>query len=201
MDGAVFNSKTPLSPEVKAQVAHIPEQPMYYPDLTLLEHLHWKKRLWHRYQQDDITPVMTRLIDAFELSPHLHKFPHQCSKGTLQKLMVVSAFMTPFQLLVIDEPFIGLDIVSIRRLKEQIAEARAGGAAILLSTHVLDAAEKMCSHFVLLHEGRTVRSGSLAELKQQAAQYTGSEDANLEDLFVDLVQMQRPNPASGGDPA
>lgn len=184
------NNKSSLSAEAKSRIAYIPEQPMYYSDLTLMEHFEWKQRLWRTYRRDATSKTLPALIQEFNLEPHLKKFPHQCSKGTLQKLMVVSALMFPFDILVIDEPFIGLDILAIRQLKLHIEAARAAGAAVLISTHVLDAAEKMCSKFVLLYEGSMFAQGNLKELMTLAE----SNDPNLENLFVALVSNRQQNP-------
>ncbi|WP_233096188.1 ABC transporter ATP-binding protein [Alicyclobacillus sp. SO9] len=183
------SNKSSLPADAKSLIAYIPEQPMYYSDLTLMEHFEWKQRLWRTYRRDTASEKLPTLIEEFTLGPHLQKFPHQCSKGTLQKLMVVSALMFPFDVLVIDEPFIGLDILAIRQLKLHIEAARQEGAAVLISTHVLDAAEKMCSKFVMLYEGSVFAKGTLQELMTLAE----SDDADLENLFVTLVSNRQLN--------
>jgi ABC-2 type transport system ATP-binding protein len=194
-------------PGMRRQIAYIPEQPMWYEDLTLAEHLEWKRRLWefahaqenHRVEADTVDVKMTwrergesiaarlgRLIERFQLEPHMDKFPHQCSKGTLQKLMVVSAFLFPFRVLLVDEPFIGLDVTAIRRLKEEIAAAKEAGAAVLLSTHVLDSAERLCDRFLFVEDGRVLTQGTLADLRQRY----DMPDATLEDLFVAVLETK-----------
>lgn len=175
--------------EFKRRVAYIPEQPLYYSDLTLAEHIDWKVRLWQHAGGEGLDTKLEQLVRHFQLESHLNKFAHQCSKGTLQKLMVVSAFLFPFDFLIIDEPFIGLDVVAIRMLKQYIEQARNNGATILLSTHVLDSAEKMCDRFVFLADGEVFAAGTPQEL---AADH-GLSFTTLEDLFVDLL-MER----SGG---
>ncbi|ADG05024.1 ABC transporter related protein [Kyrpidia tusciae DSM 2912] len=174
--------------EVKQRLAYIPEQPMTYADLTLAEHLEWKMRLWELSSAQDevVRDRLATLIQRFQLEPHLAKFPHQCSKGTLQKLMVVSAFMFPFDVLLVDEPFIGLDVIAIRQLRELFESARQGGAAILISTHVLDSAERMCQRFGFMVDGEVFAVGSLAELRA----VHGDDGATLEDLFIALVQKR-----------
>jgi ABC-2 type transport system ATP-binding protein len=180
---------------------------MWYEDLTLAEHLEWKRRLWefahaqenHRVEADTVDVKMTwgergepiaarldRLIERFQLEPHMDKFPHQCSKGTLQKLMVVSAFLFPFRVLLVDEPFIGLDVTAIRRLKEEVAAAKDAGAVILLSTHVLDSAERLCDRFLFVEDGRVLTQGTLADLRQRY----DMPDATLEDLFVAVLETK-----------
>jgi ABC-2 type transport system ATP-binding protein len=175
--------------EVKRKFAYIPEQPVYYADLTLAEHLEWKMRLWELAGGSDaaVHARMEDLVHQLQLEPHLSKFPHQCSKGTLQKLMVVSAFLFPFDVLIVDEPFIGLDVIAIRQVREWIERARLDGAAVLLSTHVLDSAERMCQRFAFMMDGEVFAAGSLEELR--AAQ--GNAAASLEDLFIALFHARR----------
>lgn len=170
-------------PEILRRFAYIPKQPMYYNDLTLEEHFEWKWRLWGESTAAGQTRLAP-LVDQFQLAPHLDKYPHQCSKGTLQKLMIVSAFLFAFDVLIIDEPFIGLDVLSIRQLRELIYAARGNGAAILTSTHVLDAAERMCQRFLFMLGGEIRANGSLTELRNLQQQ----PDASLEDLFVGIYQ-------------
>ncbi|MCL6548966.1 MAG: ABC transporter ATP-binding protein, partial [Alicyclobacillus sp.] len=118
---------------VRRRMAYIPEQPLVYADMTLREHLEWKRRLWQATLSDlrRANERLEELIERLQLGPHLDKFPHQCSKGTLQKLMVVSAFLFPFDVLLVDEPFIGLDVLAIRQVREWLLSARAEGAAVL----------------------------------------------------------------------
>ena len=175
--------------EMKRRLAFIPEQPMYYGDLTLKEHFDWKLRLWGESGQDSVQARLDALVQQFQLQPHLDKFPHQCSKGTLQKLMIVSAFMFSFDVLIIDEPFIGLDVLAIRQLRILIESARRDGASILVSTHVLDSAEKMCQRFVFMMDGSVFASGSLNDLRQTQASF--GPDISLEDLFISLLEERR----------
>lgn len=180
---ASFQASEERPVEFKRRIAYIPEQPLYYSDLTLAEHIDWKIRLWQHAGGEERDHRLEQLISDFQLAPHLNKFAHQCSKGTLQKLMVVSAFLFPFDFLIIDEPFIGLDVVAIRMLKQYVEQARSSGATILLSTHVLDSAEKMCDRFVFLADGEVFAAGTAKDL----AVDHGLAFTNLEDLFVDLL--------------
>ena len=179
------DAKHPMPVEMKREFAYIPEQPMYYSDLTLMEHLEWKLRLWEYGHDDALRARMESLIRRFQLRTHMDKFPHQCSKGTLQKLMVVAAFLFPFEVLIVDEPFIGLDVIAIREIRNLIASARDDGAAVLVSTHVLDSAERMCQRFVFVMDGQVFAQGSLEELRAMRPE---DNDASLEDLFINLFQ-------------
>ncbi|GGJ04881.1 ABC transporter ATP-binding protein [Alicyclobacillus cellulosilyticus] len=174
---------------VRQQLAYIPEQPMYYADMTLAEHIEWKRRLWSAGRRD--APFEQRrlqeLLARLNLTPHMDKFPHQCSKGTLQKLMVVLAFLFPFSVLVVDEPFIGLDVLAIRQVRALLASARDGGAAVLVSTHVLDSAERFCDRFAFMMDGMVFAQGTLADLRTAAA----SADGSLEEVFIRLYHHRQ----------
>lgn len=178
--------------ELKSQIAYIPEQPLYYDDMTLREHMEWKQRLFRLAGRGNAIQDSVQLIHRFQLDEHLDKFPHQCSKGTLQKLMIVSAFMVPFQILIVDEPFIGLDVIAMQELKHLIEECRGRGAAVIISTHVLDSAEKMCNRFVLLENGHAIARGTFAQLREQS----GKPEADLAEVFISL--LRRENLTGGG---
>jgi ABC-2 type transport system ATP-binding protein len=180
--------------EMKQRMAYIPEQPLYYPDLTLREHLEWKTRLWQSAGVAADQSRLDDLVESFQLSRHLEKFPHQCSKGTLQKLMVVSAFLFPFDVLIVDEPFVGLDVIAIRELKQRIEQARSEGAAVLISTHVLDSAERMCQRFSFLMDGRVFAQGTLEELRGRVTARDPALEAHnstLEELFTWMFAESR----------
>ncbi|MGZ7126044.1 AAA family ATPase, partial [Streptococcus pyogenes] len=83
------------------------------------------------------------------------------SKGMKQKVMIIAAFMVNPSLLIVDEPFLGLDPVAIQDLTDLLAQEKAKGTSILMSTHVLDSAEKMCDRFVILHHGKVLADGNM----------------------------------------
>lgn len=98
--------------------------------------------------------------------------------------MIVCAFMIDPSLFIVDEPFLGLDPLAISHLTELLDQEKAKGKAILMSTHVLDAAEKMCDRFVILHQGQVRATGTLADLRQQF----GKENASLTDIYMALTK-------------
>ena len=95
---------------------------------------------------------------------YLDWFPVDFSKGMRQKVMIVAAFMTEAKLLVVDEPFYGLDPLAVHDLLNLIQEKIEQGVGILMSTHVLDTAQRYCDRFVLLADGKVKTQGTLAEL-------------------------------------
>ena len=125
---------------------------------------------------------MMELMEMFELDPRGKV--RKMSKGMKQKVMIICAFMVEPSLLIIDEPFLGLDPVAISDLVNLLEEEKAKGTSILMSTHVLDSAEKMCDSFVILHQGQVRATGNLEEL-QHAFNMKG---ASLNEIYLALTQ-------------
>lgn len=125
-----------------------------------------------------------RLLTIFRLKDKLDWFPVHFSKGMKQKVMIICAFVVDPSLFIVDEPFLGLDPVAIADLIQLLDEEKKKGKSILMSTHVLDSAEKMCDSFVILHKGQVRAKGNLAELRQQFQM----SDASLNDIYLALTE-------------
>lgn len=172
------------APEIyRKKIGFIPETPSLYEELTLKEHLEvvamaydmpWEAA-WERAE---------RLLKIFRLDEKLDWYPVNFSKGMKQKVMIICAFLVEPSLLIVDEPFLGLDPVAIADLIALLEEEKAKGTSILMSTHVLDSAEKMCDSFVILHQGQVRATGNLADLQTQF----GMEGASLNDIYLALTQ-------------
>lgn len=167
----------------RKKIGFIPETPSLYEELTLKEHLEivamayglsWEET-WGRTE---------KLLKIFRLNEKLDWYPVNFSKGMKQKVMIICAFIVEPSLLIVDEPFLGLDPVAIADLITLLEEEKAKGTSILMSTHVLDSAEKMCDSFVILHQGQVRASGNLADLQAQF----GMEGASLNDIYLALTQ-------------
>ncbi|NQJ69193.1 ABC transporter ATP-binding protein [Streptococcus suis] len=167
----------------RKKIGFIPETPSLYEELTLKEHLEivamayglsWEET-WGRTE---------KLLKIFRLNERLDWYPVNFSKGMKQKVMIICAFMVEPSLLIVDEPFLGLDPVAIADLIALLEEEKSKGTSILMSTHVLDSAEKMCDSFVILHQGQVRASGNLADLQAQF----GMEGASLNDIYLALTQ-------------
>ena len=125
------------------------------------------------------TERIGRYGDAFEMTGNLGSSIGSYSHGMRQKLAIISALMRDPKLLVLDEPFVGLDPTAAHLLKIFLAELCAKGGAVFFSTHVLEVAEKLCHRIAILKNGRLVRQGITAELVG---------DSSLEDVFLELDQ-------------
>ena len=167
----------------RQKIGYIPETPSLYEELTLREHLETVLMAYGL----DVTEGMARAekyLKLFRLDEKLDWFPTQFSKGMKQKVMIICAFIVGPSLLIVDEPFLGLDPLAISDLIELLAEEKANGKAILMSTHVLDSAEKMCDRFVILHHGQVLAQGTLDELRQTF----GDSSASLNDIYMQLTK-------------
>ncbi|USS85229.1 ABC transporter ATP-binding protein [Fructilactobacillus myrtifloralis] len=181
--------------QYKQQIAYVPEMPVLYPELTLRDHIEAtmmaynldRTEAWHRAEQ---------LLQTFRLANKLDWFPANFSKGMRQKVMIVCAFMTDAKLLVIDEPFLGLDPLAVDDLLTLIDAKKAAGVSVLMSTHVLDTAEKHCDRFVLINDGRVNYEGTMAEIKDHYQTFGDT----LTDIYLGLARNQQAStPQTTGD--
>lgn len=167
--------------DYRRKIGYIPETPILYEELTLQEHL---DSVALAYGLGDQKERCLELLTLFRLQDKLDWYPAHFSKGMKQKVMIIAALLVKPSLLIVDEPFLGLDPLAIRDLTNIIAEEKAKGTAILMSTHVLDSAEKMCDRFVILHHGSVLATGSLTDLRQQFH----LPEASLTDIYMQLTQ-------------
>ncbi|WP_274363060.1 ABC transporter ATP-binding protein [Paenibacillus thermotolerans] len=168
----------------KQTYAYVPEHPILYEDLTLWEHVTFAASVMPSQSESGMALERAeRLLSLFRLGDVRHHLPGSFSKGMQQKLMLVLAFMQQPDLYIVDEPFIGLDPRATKQLLALLAEERSRGAGIIMSTHVLDTAEKICSTFLLVNEGTAKASGDLRQIRTLA----GMPDASLLDCFDALT--------------
>lgn len=164
-------------------LAYIPESPMLYSALTLREHLEMTA-LAYDIAPDVIWQRAQPLLATFRLTEHLDWFPTDFSKGMKQKVMIICALVTEPSVLIIDEPFIGLDPLAIHDFMQLIQVCKDKGTAILMSTHVLMNAEQICDCFAILHQGELQCVGTLLDIQQA----TGLIDGHLVDIYRQLLE-------------
>ncbi|MEX2805337.1 ABC transporter ATP-binding protein [Streptococcus sp. H31] len=167
----------------RRKIGFIPETPVLYDELTLKEHFETMAMAY----DIEISTALKRVqpyLELFRLDDKLDWFPAYFSKGMKQKVMIICAFLVDPELFIFDEPFLGLDPLAIADLSDLLADEKAKGKSILMSTHVLDSAEKMCDRFVILHKGEVRASGSLSELRRQF----GDEKASLNAIYMALTK-------------
>lgn len=167
----------------RKKIGFIPETPSLYEELTLKEHLETVAMAYDIPTAEALDRAQ-KLLQLFRLEDKLDWFPVNFSKGMKQKVMIICAFIVQPRLLIVDEPFLGLDPLAINDLMDLLEEEKAKGTAILMSTHVLDSAQKMCDSFVILHQGQIRAQGTLADLRASF----GQADASLNDLYMALTK-------------
>ncbi|MCO6531742.1 ABC transporter ATP-binding protein [Lactobacillus panisapium] len=173
--------------EFKRQIAYIPEVPVLYEELTLKEHLELtmmsyqldEKKAWKRANE---------LLKMFRLDDKLDWMPIYFSKGMKQKVMIVTAFLADTDLLVIDEPFTGLDPLAVSNLIDLIKKAVAQKKMILMSTHILADAEQAISNYAVLNNGKIEVIGSLTDIRKH---YGLNESDSFDKIYQILNEEQR----------
>jgi len=167
----------------RQKIGYIPETPSLYEELTLREHIE-TVAMAYDLDQEAVFERVTPLLKQFRLEEKLDWFPVHFSKGMKQKVMIICAFAVDPSLFIVDEPFLGLDPVAISDLIQLLNAEKEKGKSILMSTHVLDSAEKMCDAFVILHKGQVRAQGTLEELRTEF----GMADADLNEIYLALTK-------------
>jgi len=185
----------PESTDARARLGYVPEVPLLYNDLTVEEHLRFVA-MAHGLTKGDATVRIEDLLETFDMLGHKDEFPTTFSKGMCQKTSILCSLVHEPDVLLADEPFIGLDPESVWKLKETFRRARDRGAAVLLSTHMLDAAETLCDRYLVLHHGSLLAEGTLAELRTMLP---AGEDRipGLEEIFLALTRARSRNSSEG----
>jgi ABC-2 type transport system ATP-binding protein len=166
----------------KNRLGFIPDRPFVYDKLTGAEFLRFVAGLYGQGGAE-IESRMDELLELFELAPWKDELTESYSHGMRQKLIISSALVHRPEVIVVDEPMVGLDPKSARLLKDLLREFVTRGGTVLMSTHTLEIAEAMCDRIAIVQGGRVVASGTMDELRSQ----TSSGDASLEELFLKLT--------------
>ncbi|WP_332651166.1 ABC transporter ATP-binding protein [Lysinibacillus sp. 54212] len=161
-----------------ASYGYVPERPILYEYFTLWEHIDFLIRTIDG-DEEQLTERAMDLCRTFRLESKLYEYPTSFSKGMQQEVMLILAFLPDRRLYILDEPFMGLDPQAIRRLLTMIDEYKTRGAAILMSTHALDTAERICDAFVLVDSGRILHKGTLSSFREKLHDHS----ATLLDIF------------------
>lgn len=186
--------------EARRVTAWVPDEPMIYDRLTPLEYLEFVAGLWNV----DARTARRRageLLEWLRLAPHAHERCEGFSKGMRQKVALAGALVHDPMLIILDEPLTGLDAASARLVKGVLKERVAHGATVIMTTHILEVAERMAERIGVIAAGQLVAEGTLAQLRALA----GTGDATLEDVFLDIVREEgddgrAPRPAGGSLP-
>lgn len=169
-------SKNPL--ECKKRLAYIPDNPDIYEFMTGIKYLNFVADIFG-VSSEERAERIGKYADLFELTKDLADPVSSYSHGMRQKLAVISAWLHEPRLIIMDEPFVGLDPKAAHTLKGMMREFCDKGNAIFFSTHVLEVAEKLCDKIAIIKDGRLVRSGTMEEVRG---------DDSLEEVFLELEE-------------
>jgi ABC-2 type transport system ATP-binding protein len=166
----------------KRLMAWVSDEPMIYDKLTPLEYLEFVARLW----SVDARTAEERaqvLVDWLGLAPHAQERCESLSKGMRQKVALAGALVHEPKLIILDEPLTGLDAASARQVKHVLRERVKAGGTVIMTTHILEVAERMADRIGVIAAGRLIAEGTLEELNRQV----GIRGTSLEDTFLALV--------------
>jgi ABC-2 type transport system ATP-binding protein len=164
----------------KQRIAYLPDDPMLYGKLKPTEYLEFVAGLWG-VAAEDAEPRARRLLDWLDLARHAHELTEGFSRGMKQKLALAGALIHEPQLLVLDEPLTGLDAAAARQVKDLLLEHVHQGGTVILTTHILEVAERLAQRIGIIQQGRLIAEGTLDELRRQ------TEGNTLEEVFLQLT--------------
>jgi ABC-2 type transport system ATP-binding protein len=170
----------------KQVMAWVSDEPMIYDKLTPLEYLEFVAGLWN-VEQTLAARRAADLLHWLDLDRHARERCEGFSRGMRQKVALAGALVHDPKLIILDEPLTGLDAGIARLVKDVLAEKVRAGSTVLMTTHILEIAERMADRIGVISRGRLVAQGTLAELRAQV----GREGASLEDMFLALVEQDR----------
>jgi ABC-2 type transport system ATP-binding protein len=166
----------------KQRVGYIPDRPYLYEKLSGGEFLRFVAGLWGR-EGDAVEARADRLLELFHLTPWKDELIESYSHGMRQKLLISSALIHQPELIVVDEPMVGLDPRSARLLKDLFRTFVDHGGTVFLSTHTLEVAEALCDRIAIMNQGEVIAFGTMEELRSQSA----AGGAHLEEIFLKVT--------------
>src|SRR5689334_16347405 len=162
----------------KRQLAFFNDEPRLFDYLTVYQHLVFTARI---YQVANFDPLANSLLEELEIADKRDALPGELSRGMKQKLAIACGLLHSPKVIYFDEPLTGLDPIGIRRMKDSILKRAREGAAVIISSHLLHLLEEVCSHILILKNGRKIVDGPMAGIMQK---FSGQEgEANLEEIF------------------
>ncbi len=164
--------------DCKRVMAYIPDNPDMYEFLTGYEYLNFVADVYG-VTKEDREKRIAELGALLGITDALGGAISECSHGMKQKIAIISALIHKPKLILMDEPFVGLDPVASHQLKNLMAEHCANGGAIFFSTHVLEVAEKLCNKVAIIKNGKLVASGAMDDVRG---------DSSLEEIFLELEE-------------
>jgi ABC-2 type transport system ATP-binding protein len=175
--------------EAKRRLAFFADEPRLFDYLTVDQHLNFTARI---YGVAHYRELARPLLEELEMADKTDKLPGELSRGMKQKLAIACGLLHAPEVIFFDEPLTGLDPIGIRRMKDSILKRSRAGAAILISSHLLHLLEEVCSHVLILKNGRKIIDGSLAEVRQKFSEQSG--DTTFEEVFFRATGESKGSP-------
>lgn len=169
--------------KAKSKIGFIPDRPYLYEKLTAMEFLEFTADLYGVDENDFLARAQEQL-EMFLLSEWSNELIESYSHGMKQRLVMVAALLHEPEVIIVDEPMVGLDPVAIKMVKELFRQLAAEGVTIFMSTHTLKVAEDICDRIGVIHKGSLVANGTPADLRR----LTDAGDADLEQVFIRLTE-------------
>ena len=169
----------------KQPLAYIPDDPVLYGKLNPMEHLEFVAALWN------VDPAAARdraqaLLERLGLWERRHEWIESFSRGMKQKVALASALIHEPSLILLDEPLTGLDASAARLVKDILLEFLAAGGSVILTTHILEVAERLAEQIGIMSNGRLIAEGTMDQLRH----YSGQSAGSLEDIFLQLIREE-----------
>ena len=166
----------------KAMTTYVPDQPDVYERLTGMEYLNFTGDVYGVAGAQRLERI-SRWAETLEIAANLASPIQSYSHGMRQKIVLMAAFLPEPEVIVLDEPLVGLDPRAAHELKEAMREHCRRGGTLFFSTHIMEVAEKLCDRIGIIHRGKLVASGTMPELKARAG-----SDQSLENIFLEATE-------------
>ena len=177
-DGTItVNGMVNKSVEARKVLGYIPEMPSLYPTLTVIEHMEFIARA---YKLTDYKDRINMLLERFELDDKRKKFGDELSKGMQQKLNLCLGFLPDPDIILLDEPLVGLDPHAIKELKNYIEEMRKAGKTLFISTHIIDSVDMLWDRTIIMQNGQIKANVTRSEVDESGK--------TLEELFFEVTE-------------
>ena len=163
----------------KRALAFFPDEPRLFDYLTVRQHLNFVARIYGVANHEALAQP---LLEELEIADKADQLPGELSRGMKQKLAIACGLLHSPKVMFFDEPLTGLDPLGIRRMKDSIIQRARAGATVVLSSHLLNLLEEVCSHVLILKKGEKIADGTLAEVSARFS--NGEANVSLEEVFI-----------------